>query len=395
MFRKTRKEIRRADYMKKIIWGICLFIFVMAVGRMIVLREKDTASKVDMTPEAQALRIVAKMSDGEKIGQLLIIGVPGTAFDESTRYMLNQYSIGGIILFDRNMDTPQQVRNLTGKIQQTARDNDMQPLFVGIDEEGGSVARMQQYIPLPPAAGALGAAGDLAGTKSWARATAQTLMDLGINVNFAPDADLGIPGRSYASAPDIVAKFIEAAGSGYAERGMVYTLKHFPGIGKGQMDSHIDGSVINVSREQLEAEDVAPFRTAIQNSSKTDDFFIMVSHLTYPTLDAENPASMSPKIMQKLLREKLGFTGLIITDDMEMGAISNHYDFEDVGVKAINAGADMILVCHEQAHQVAVYDGMLKALQDGRLNRKSVDDAVVRIISLKLKKIEDNKNLNN
>ncbi len=394
MFRKTRKEIRRVDYTKKIIWGVCLLVFAMAAGGMIALRQQNMASKVDMAPEAQAARIVAKMSDGEKIGQLLIIGAAGPAFDENTRYMMNQYSIGGIILFDRNMNTPEQVRNLTEKIQQTARDDDMLPLFIGIDEEGGAVARMQQYIPVPPAAGVLGAAGDLAGTKSWAQATAQTLMDLGINVNFAPDADLGIPGRSYAGVPDIVAKFIEAAGSGYAEKGMLYTLKHFPGIGKGQTDSHLDGSEINVSREQLEAEDIAPFRAVIQNG-KEDEFLIMVSHLTYPTLDAENPASMSPKIVQELLREKLGFTGLIITDDMEMGAIANHYAFEDVGVKAVNAGADMILVCHEYAHQVAVYNGMLKALQDGRLSRKKVDDAVLRIVKLKLKKIEDNRRLHN
>lgn len=390
MFRKTRKEIRRVDYTKKIIWGVCLLIFAMAAGGMIALRQQNMASKVDMAPEAQAARIVAKMSDGEKIGQLLIIGVAGPAFDENIRYMMNQYSIGGIILFDRNMNTPEQVRNLTEKMQETARDDDMLPLFIGIDEEGGAIARMQQYIPVPPTAGVLGAAGDLAGTKSWARATAQILMDLGINVNFAPDADLGIPGRSYAGTPDIVAKFIEAAGSGYAEKGMIYTLKHFPGIGKGQMDSHIDGSEINVSREQLEAEDIAPFRAVIQNG-KEDEFFVMVSHLTYSTLDAENPASMSPKIMQELLQGKLGFTGLIITDDMEMGAIANHYAFEDVGVKAVNAGADMILVCHEYAHQVAVYNGMLKALQDGRLSRERVDDAVLRIVKLKLKKIEANR----
>ena len=150
-----------------------------------------------------------------------------------------------------------------------------------------------------------------------------------------------------------------------------------------KVDSHLELSEIMVTRDQLEKEDMAPFRSMIR-SQNNSDFFVMVSHFKYPALDMENPASLSPAIIQGILRTQLDFQGLIITDDLEMGAVAKLYPFDELGVKAVLAGADIMLVCHEYDHEIAVYNGMLQALRDGRISRDRVDESVRRILKVKL-----------
>lgn len=347
------------------------------------------------TVDEQTAQIVGSLSDEEKIGQMMMIGMTGTTVNPDISSMLSEYHMGGIILFDRNMETKEQVRALTTGLQQQAVQHEQVPLLIGVDEEGGPVARMRQNLTAPPAAAMLGRQGDSTQAKVWARRTAIELEELGFNVNFAPVADInGTNQRSYGGSPGIVTDFVRQAAAGYSQAGLLFTLKHFPGIGKGTVDSHVDESKISASLSTLAAEDFVPFQQMIHELNP-EDYLIMVSHLTYPAIDPDRPASLSAKVVNGVLRQQLGFQGVIITDDLEMGAVSKHYSFDDLGVKAVQAGADVVLVCHEYKHEIAVYNGLLKALQNGEIDRRQVDDSVKRIVKMKLlhckSKTENNK----
>lgn len=323
------------------------------------------------------------MSDSQKVGQLMMIGIQGTALDADGRYMLTEFPCGNLILFDRNMETAEQVKKLTQDVQRTVKETTGVPALIGIDQEGGEVMRMRQYLPDMPSAEVLGQ-GALEAAHDWAVKTGTALHDLGINTNFAPVVDLdGAYHRSYGKIPEEVVPYAEAVIQGYTETGLFTSLKHFPGIGKVKTDPHIDGDVVTLTHEELNAEDGKPFRDLIQsmNQGRT---FIMVSNVTFPNIDADNPACLSKIIMTDILRNEYGYRGLILSDDMEMGAIAKHYDFGDMGVRAIAAGADMILVCHDYGHEQEVYNGLLKAYRDGRLDRSAVDEKVRRIIQTKL-----------
>ena len=347
-----------------------------------VIQDKQQIKQENLTIDEKVDKTVASMSQTEKLGQMVMIGIQGTKVDDDSLYMLNQYHMGGVILFDRNMESPEQVKQLTSDLQ--AQSNEKVPLFIGIDEEGGDVVRMAEKLTPPPSQKEIGATGDIEQAKTWAIKTAKSLKDIGINVNFAPVADVGSNDkRSYSTDANTVIDFVRAATKGYQQENIIYSLKHFPGIGKGKVDSHIDSSSIDVVKEVLMTEDILPFKTII-DENEPNDYFILVSHLKYPALDEEYPASLSSKIMTDLLRNKLGYKGIIITDDMEMGAVANHNDFRSIGVNAVKAGADIVLVCHEYQHQQEVYLGLLDAVNSGEISQERIDESVKRIIKVKL-----------
>lgn len=377
---------------QKIIGIVIIIVIVLAIlginNRNIfnddeqVIQDKQQIKQENLTIDEKVDKIVASMSKTEKIGQMVMIGIQGTKVDDDSLYMLNQYHMGGVILFDRNMDSPEQVKQLTSDLQ--AQSNEKVPLFIGIDEEGGDVVRMAEKLTPPPSQKEIGATGDIEQAKTWAIKTAKSLKEMGINVNFAPVADVGSNDkRSYSTDTNTVIDFVRAATKGYQQENIIYSLKHFPGIGKGKVDSHIDSSSIDVVKEVLMTEDILPFKTII-DENEPNDYFILVSHLKYPALDEEYPASLSSKIMTDLLRNKLGYKGIIITDDMEMGAVANHNDFRSIGVNAVKAGADIVLVCHEYEHQQEVYLGLLDAVNSGEISQERIDESVKRIIKVKL-----------
>lgn len=377
---------------QKIIGIVIIIIIVLAIlginNRNIfndneqIIQDKQQIKQENLTIDEKVDKIVASMSQTEKLGQMVMIGIQGTKVDDDSLYMLNQYHMGGVILFDRNMESPEQVKQLTSDLQ--AQSNEKVPLFIGIDEEGGDVVRMAEKLTPPPSQKEIGATGDIEQAKTWAIKTAKSLKDMGINVNFAPVADVGSNDkRSYSTDANIVIDFVRAATEGYQQENIIYSLKHFPGIGKGRVDSHVDSSSIDVTKEILMAEDILPFKTII-DENEPNDYFILVSHLKYPALDEEYPASLSSKIMTDLLRNELGYKGIIITDDMEMGAVANHNDFRSIGVNAVKAGADIVLVCHEYEHQQEVYLGLLDAVNSGEISQERIDESVKRIIKVKL-----------
>ncbi|BDA09432.1 glycoside hydrolase family 3 [Megamonas funiformis] len=377
---------------QKIIGIVIIIVIVLAIlginNRNIfnddeqVIQDKQQIKQENLTIDEKVDKTVESMSQTEKLGQMVMIGIQGTKVDDDSLYMLNQYHMGGVILFDRNMESLEQVKQLTSDLQ--AQSNEKVPLFIGIDEEGGDVVRMAEKLTPPPSQKEIGATGDIEQAKTWAIKTAKSLKDMGINVNFAPVADVGSNDkRSYSTDTNTVIDFVRAATKGYQQENIIYSLKHFPGIGKGKVDSHVDSSNIDVVKEVLMTEDILPFKTII-DENEPNDYFILVSHLKYPALDEEYPASLSSKIMTDLLRNELGYKGIIITDDMEMGAVANHNDFRSIGVKSIKAGADIVLVCHEYEHQQEVYLGLLDAVNSGEISQERIDGSVKRIIKVKL-----------
>ena len=345
---------------------------------------KAVAADHDLTVDERTDKIVAAMSDAEKVGQLVVIGVHGVSINEDMKYMLGEYHFGGVVLFDRNMQSKEQVKQLLGDLQSYAKKNEKIGLFLAVDQEGGAVARMQDGLVKVPAAQDLGIQ-DISVAENYAKQASQELAELGFNLNFAPVVDLGLTyGRSFSQHnPDRVVQYAGAVAKAYESNGLQFSFKHFPGIGKADVDLHEKENTINVTKDVLVSEDLKPYKELIPQFSQTS-YMVMVSHAKYPAFDAKNPASLSPEIMNGLLRKELGFQGVIVTDDMEMGAVANHYTFEEMAVKTIQSGADIVLICHEYKHMVDAYNALLKAVRSGIITQKRLDASVKRIVKMKL-----------
>ncbi len=332
----------------------------------------------------QAKELAQTMTPEQKVGQLMMIGIQGTDIDEESSYILTQYHVGNVILFDRNMQSPQQVKGLNEKLTKiVTKQSGIEP-FLAIDQEGGYVLRMRNAFPRVPSEQEIGESGDPEKARYWAAETGQELKKLGFNVNFAPVVDVDSSSeRSYSTDADTVTAFADAAVSGYEENQIWCALKHFPGIGSVKTDPHIEGDTVMADAEMLRQRDVKPFAQLIQKHDGKD-MFIMVSNVTFPAYDAALPACVSPAVMTDLLRHELGYTGLVFSDDMEMGAMANHYAFTDMGVMAIKAGADIVLVCHDYGHEKETYAGLLNAYKHDYAFRKLVDEKVEHILETKL-----------
>ena len=346
----------------------------------------ESVAQSELSPEEKVDKLVANMSDADKVGQLLMIGIHGKTLNDDAKFMLNEYRVGGIILFDRNMESKDQVKSLIADINKTGKNAGLTPLFIGIDQEGGAVARMEdQLIKVPPAE-ALGKE-PIEQAVSLAKQSGTELKDLGFNINFAPVADVGLTyGRSFSTNPDDVVRYASAVGKAYDEAGLWYSYKHFPGIGKTDVDLHADTSVVPVSKETLLNEDTKVFVDLIKQS-KPNTYAIMVSHAMYPQIDAEHPSSLSKAIITDWLRKDMGYNGVVVTDDMDMGALAKHYTFGDMAVQSILAGSDILLVCHEYEHMQEAYNGLMKAVKDGRISKERLDESVKRILLMKMSKI--------
>ena len=343
----------------------------------------ESVVQSELSPEEKVDKLVANMSDADKVGQLLMIGIHGKTLNDDAKFMLNEYRVGGIILFDRNMESKDQVKSLITDINKTGKSAGLTPLFIGIDQEGGAVARMEdQLIKVPPAE-ELGKE-PIEQAVSLAKQSGTELKDLGFNINFAPVADLGLTyGRSFSTSPDDVVRYASAVGKAYDEAGLWYSYKHFPGIGKTDVDLHADTSVVTVSKETLLNEDTKVFVDLIKQS-KPNTYAIMVSHAMYPQIDADHPSSLSKAIITDWLRKDMGYNGVVVTDDMDMGALAKHYTFGDMAVQSILAGSDILLVCHEYEHMQEAYNGLMKAVKDGRISKERLDESVKRILLMKM-----------
>ena len=379
---------------KKLYLMLMLFLMIFMISGCDEVAKSESNNNESPAKEITAdpvEKILKGMRIEDKIGQMTMIGVYGYEMNNDIKYSLNEYNFGGVILFARNVESKGQLKTFVSQLQNES--NEKIPLFIAIDEEGGDVSRLGKIEKdIAPSQQAIGDTGDISLARDWALKTATNLKSLGINVNFAPVADVGSPDtRSFSNNAEIVAEFVDRAANGYEEEDVIYCLKHFPGIGKRITDPHQEISSVDVSRETLEKEDLFPFKSIISNHP-SDKFMIMVSHLKYPAIDEKTSATLSYKVMTELLREKLGYDGIIITDDLEMGAIANHNSFSEVGVKAIEAGADILLICHDYQHEQDVYNGVLKAVQNGEISEERINKSVRRILEAKISNLKKHSN---
>ena len=394
--RRARRDRRRTHDMRLVLTFVMAVVCCMIVGGGIYAAcfweavpetAQSIAADKKLTLDEKTDKIMARMTKKEKIGQMVMIGIQGQEINEDSRFMISTYHVGGICLYDRNLANREQVLKLTSDLQAVSKETEQVPLFISVDEEGGKVVRMPDIVLPPRSQEELGKTGNPEEARSSAAEIAPKLKELGFNVNFAPVADVGSgQGRSFSKDAETTAAFVRKAGEGYEEAGMLYCLKHFPGIGRGVVDSHLEGSKISATREEMDQSDLVPFRAMIKSAPEVPPFFLMVTHITYPAYDDANPATLSPAIMTNLMRDELQWNGIIITDDMEMGAIANEYDFSQLGVKSVLAGADIVLVCHDYQRAEAVADSLYDALQDpaSGLTESRIDESVRRIVKTKL-----------
>jgi beta-N-acetylhexosaminidase len=331
-----------------------------------------------------------------QIGQLLFIGLPGTELDAEARALLEEVKPGGVIIFGRNVAAPEQLRGLLDGVRASLR---VDPLL-GIDQEGGLVDRLRKICTPMPAARVIRQHGDLAGARAHGRITGEVLRLLGFNMNFAPvmsimtdDRDLlsnGLYSRSYGRSPGEVLGYTMVYLRGLQGTGMLGCTKHFPGIGAGEVDTHEEMAVIHLTHDDLIAQDLAPY---IELFQREDNMVraVMVSHGGFPNIDIHRgiaggrlvPASINPSIVRDLLRDELGYDGLVVTDDLEMGAIAKHCEIEEASLRAVLAGEDMLLVCARPDLIRRSYHSLLDAARRGELTRGRIQASLRRIAAFK------------
>lgn len=325
----------------------------------------------------------------EKIGQMVMCGFHGTAKSKEIEELIEHYHIGGVIYFSRNIETVEQVHGLSESLQSFNRNKSDIPLFISVDQEGGMVARITEGLTLMPGNMALGAAGKEDFVYRTAAVSGTELTALGINFNLAPCVDVNnnrsnpvIGVRSYGSSSSLVTRMGTEAVKGYQDSGVAAAAKHFPGHGDTDTDSHLDLPKIKHSMGRMEKVELPPFKEAVNNGVDA----VMTAHIIFPELDKEYPGTLSPAIIEGLLREKAGFNGVICTDCMEMKAIADYYGTEKAAVKAINAGADIVLISHSYEKQVNTLQEIKEAVKEGIISERRIDEAVQRIRHLKEKR---------
>lgn len=352
------------------------------------------------TLDEQAAETVAALTLEQKVAQLFVItpealtGV-GTATQAgpTTEAALAQYPVGGIVYFQKNLLDPAQTKELIANSQRYAQAACGLPLFIGVDEEGGTVVRIAGNpgfaVENPGNMPDVGATGDSEQARAVAASIGSYLRELGFNLDFAPDADVcGDPTtdvmalRSFGTDPTLVGSMVAAQVEGFTSAGMLCCAKHFPGIGGLAQDSH-EGAIVNEKTlDELREHELVPFKAAINAGVP----MIMVGHLTLPTITGDNvPASLNSAIIDGILRDDLGFQGLVITDSLAMGAVDGVCTPDQAGVAAIRAGADLALM---PANFPAAYEGLLAAVHTGDIPESRIDESVTRIVKTKLEHLK-------
>lgn len=350
-------------------------------------REKDW---VDQT--------LSRMTLAEKVGQMFIVGFqngnqPALEANDQIKRLIREEHAGGVILFDRNLEGPRQVTGLTRDLQQLALSSSPGiPLFISVDQEGGKVVRLREGVTVFPGNMALGATNDLSLSQVAGHITGKELRALGINMNMAPSLDVNnnaknpiIGVRSFGQDPQKTAEMAIAHLQGYQEGKVLTVVKHFPGHGDTTLDSHIDVPTVPHEMTRLEQVELVPFKKAIAKGVDA----VMSAHITFPAIDDRKglPGTLSPKVLTGLLRERLGYDGVIMTDDMEMGAIVENFGSDDATLQAVKAGADIILVAHDWTRQKKSIEALKQAVQKGEISEKRIDQSVRRILKLKAERL--------
>ncbi|MBC5827532.1 MAG: hypothetical protein GIW99_07630 [Candidatus Eremiobacteraeota bacterium] len=338
------------------------------------------ASTAHGTPSPARLRALA-----DRAGGLLMVGFDGTTSQDAPLEFVE--GIAGAILFKRNLRDARQTLDLTEALQAAGRAGGARPLLIAIDQEGGSVSRLSAFGTTTPSAMALGAAGDPALTELVYRAVGTELRALGVNFDFAPVADINsdpanpvIGVRSFGDDPEAVALHVAAAVRGLRSARVAATAKHFPGHGDTKVDSHLDLPVLQHDLARLLSREAVPFRAAAAAGVEA----IMTAHISFPEVEASGlPATMSPAILTGLLRQQLGYRGVICTDCMEMSAVAARYGAGEAACAAVSAGADLVLFSHSGTLAREAVNGLRAAIFEGRLDADQIELSLSRIEALR------------
>jgi len=323
----------------------------------------------------------------DKIGQLLIIGIRDKVLTQDEAEFIITNNIGGVILFGRNLETPQQIHALVSSLQSLRhKTRDKLPLFIGIDMEGGRVARLKAPFTQWPSLSKLGKIDSTSLAFKFASSMAAELRAMGINLDFAPCVDtltnpknIVIGDRAISTDPEQVAKLTSALVRGYIKGGIIPCAKHFPGHGNTLIDSHEELPVESVDMARLKEVELVPFKKVFR--ARLD--MVMTAHIKYNHIDPEFPATLSKKVIHDLLRTELRYRNLVVTDDLDMKALTKHFTTEQIPVRALQAGCDLLLYCNNFDNPPIALESLTKAVKDHTLTAKQIDESYNRVVALK------------
>ncbi len=328
---------------------------------------------------------ISGFSAEQLAGQRLMVGFDGTEFSDGVKFLIDTVKVGGVILFAGNVKTPGQIKNLCESIQDYAGSCGQPPLIIAIDQEGGQVARLKEPFTQFPGNPAIKSEED---ASVFATITASELLGVGINMNMAPVMDIApegtgsvMSGRVFGSDPYRVSKMGVVVIERFQSRKLMAVAKHFPGIGHTILDSHIELPSFDAELNEMDSFDLIPFEAAIRHNVAG----VMLSHILYSKIDNKWPASLSKRIAKELLRDRMGYEGIVITDDLDMGAIKNHYGIETSIGQILSAGIDMALICHAGPNIELAFGEIMKNMLDSVSLRADAEKSVRRIMGVKEK----------
>ena len=326
-------------------------------------------------------------SNEQLAGQRLMAGFDGTTLNADLKFLINRLKTGGIILFSRNLETPDQIKHLCADIQNYARLCGQPPLFIAADQEGGQVTRLKEPFTQFPGNPHMETEEDAI---HFAKVTAAELARVGINMNMAPVMDVApeeinsiMAKRAFGGNPAWVARLGVKVIEHLQHNSIIAVAKHFPGIGRTILDSHMDLPMLDDDMSAIEQIDLIPFKAAIQHGVSG----VMLSHIFYPELDGQWPASLSKRIAHDLLRRRMGYDGLVMTDDLDMGAIVKHFNIQISIQQILAADIDLALICHKGPNIEIAFEQVVKKITDSAEMKQRGIQSVKRILNFKRKYI--------
>lgn len=346
--------------------------------------QSETVTATEAPTQSPEKKTLENMTLEQKAAQTVVAGLSGTEVDEDFQALADR-GIGGAILFGSNITDSSQLVTLTNQIKACAGEV---PIMIAMDEEGGDVTRLPDDVLSMPSAYSIACAGSTEYAKLAGQNLGNQIKAFGLSSGFSPVLDIWsnpdntvIGTRAYGTTADEVCTYGTEALRGIMSTGTIAVAKHFPGHGDTDVDSHYGLPVVTKTKAELEEMELKPFKAAIAS----DIPGIMVGHILCSELDPDNPASLSKAIVTNLLKGELGFKGVVFTDDLTMGAVSEQYTADEAAVRALKAGCDMLLVCFEYENAKNTIDAIVSAVKNGQLDEERLDDAVLRILTMKSK----------
>lgn len=358
--------------------------------------DTGSAAQTKPTKTEEVQNIVDSMSLEEKVAQLFLVQPEAivdigtaTAAGDATKQAINKTPVGGFVYFSDNLQSEQQVQDMLRNVQKYSEDRIGLPAFLSVDEEGGTVARVASTgrfdVTDVGDMAKIGASGDVQQARQAGETIGSYLSELGFNLDFAPDADVltnpdntVVKKRSFGSDPRVVSEMSLAVAQGLAQHQVYSVYKHFPGHGATAGDTHQGYAYTDKTLDELKQSELIPFENAIQNNAA----FIMAAHISAPRVTGDDtPASLSKTMITDILRGQMGYDGIVVTDAMNMGAVTEQYTSAQAAVKALQAGADLVLMPEDFQE---AYQGVLDAVKDGTLTEQRINESVTRIVKVKV-----------